>query len=407
MKIANVLFTYNRPKHTKAVLEALSRNKVLPQKLFIFQDGVKESTNLEDWIAVGEIISSVSWCETEIIIHQNNKGLADSVIDGVNDILQSYDAVIVLEDDCVPHPKFMSYMTEALRKYESNKQVYSITGYAYPVNLKKGETDAYFGGRESSWGWGTWKDRWSQYARDYTLLRKIKSEPQMNERLQTWGADLENYFIGNVYGKCNSWAVFWSLKIIEKGGYSLVPYESLINNIGFDGTGVHCGKGRFEATCCPIDDMRDYILPDNVEITEECVKAYKKYFTSRTPAPRIDVLRCYYEILAKWVAMEQKNRNIADELLEKGISTVAIWGKGKICDLLLNELNGKIAVRYIIESRPLINEYKGIEVTSVDKIESEIQLIIVIPVYDMEKITEKIREAGVTAEVVGIDELVQ
>lgn len=406
MKIATIIFTYNRPKQTQTVLEALSKSQILPQKLIIFQDGVKESTSLEEWEKVGEVISSVTWCEAEVIRHQENKGLAASIIDGVDYAFQTNDAVVVLEDDCVPHPKFMNYMTDALHKYEGSKRVYSVTGYAYPVNLKREKTDAYFGGRSSSQGWGTWKDRWSQFEKDYTLLRKIKRDPRLNDRLQTWGPDLPGYLLGNVEDRCDSWAVFWELKHIEKEGYALVPYRSLIDNIGYDGSGVHCGTNKPVTEYCPADDMSDYVLPDRIEITEECAQAYKKYFAFRMSAPRAAVSKYYNEILAKWVMLGQENKKIVDRLLERGISRVAIWGKGRICDLLLRELAGKVSVRYIIESKPKTSEYQGIEVTSVEKIADDVPAIIVIPSYDMDKIKEKVVESGITAAVIGLDELV-
>ena len=45
MKIAIALFVYDRSYHTNKVLEALKENTVLPEKLFIFQDGIKPETN--------------------------------------------------------------------------------------------------------------------------------------------------------------------------------------------------------------------------------------------------------------------------------------------------------------------------------------------------------------------------
>ena len=49
MKIATILFTYNRSEHTKKVLDALKENSVLPEKLYVFQDGLKIETHKEEW----------------------------------------------------------------------------------------------------------------------------------------------------------------------------------------------------------------------------------------------------------------------------------------------------------------------------------------------------------------------
>lgn len=166
MNIATILFTYNRSRHTKAVLDALSENTILPQTLYIFQDGMKASTNIEEWEAVSNVIKSVSWCDTKVIISDKNKGLAKSIKTGVDDVFQSFDAVIVLEDDCVPHPQFMEYMVKALEKYEKNKKVYHIGASSEPVSVEQNGTDAYFLGRINSCGWGTWRDRWQEFSND-------------------------------------------------------------------------------------------------------------------------------------------------------------------------------------------------------------------------------------------------
>lgn len=49
MKIATILYSYVRNEHTEKVLSALKENTVLPEKLFVFQDGLKNSKDKEAW----------------------------------------------------------------------------------------------------------------------------------------------------------------------------------------------------------------------------------------------------------------------------------------------------------------------------------------------------------------------
>ena len=204
MKIATILFAYNRSRHTRTVLEALRESEVMTDKLFVFQDGIKNNTDVKEWKKVSDVIHGITFCDTEVMIEQANKGLANSIIDGVNYVFQNYDAVIVLEDDCVPHPKFITYMIQSLNKYETEQKVYSIGGYAWPIELKKDEEDAYFCQRISSCGWGTWRSRWKQFERDYMLLKKIIQNPESKRRLDTWGLDLPGQLNGNITGECDS-----------------------------------------------------------------------------------------------------------------------------------------------------------------------------------------------------------
>ena len=47
-----------------------------------------------------------------------------------------------------------------------------------------------------------------------------------------------------IEGKNDSWAIRWYASIFLNNMYCLYPRESLVNNIGFDGTGVHSGVSR-------------------------------------------------------------------------------------------------------------------------------------------------------------------
>ena len=75
-----------------------------------------------------------------------------------------------------------------------------------------------------------------------------------------------------MYGKTDSWAVFWALTVIMKNGYCLSPYESFVNNIGFDGTGVHCGIAENTLKLRSYEKRSEITLPDKIE----WVKDYKK-----------------------------------------------------------------------------------------------------------------------------------
>lgn len=282
MKIATILFTYNRSIHTKKVLDALSRNTVLPERLYIFQDGLKEEAHREEWEKVNACIREVDFCPTELHVAKENRGLAQSVVSGVNKAFGENDAVIVLEDDCVPTCNFISFMRQCFERYEDDKRIYSVSGYAWPIKLAESDSDIYFCGRTSSWGWGTWKDRWKSYTQDYLGVKKLRNNKEGSMQLALWGADLEDILIANVRGICDSWAVFWALTVISHGGYCINPYRSLIRNIGCDGTGVHCGKtDKFDTKP---DDLciENFAFPETTGILEDTREAFASLYGSYT-----------------------------------------------------------------------------------------------------------------------------
>lgn len=403
MKIATVLFTYNRSAHTKKTIDALHNSTILPEKLFIFHDGLKCEEHREEWINVRKVINTIDWCNVEIIEEKRNKGLARNIVDGITKVMLEYDAVIVLEDDCVAHPLFMEYATKCLNKWVDNKKVFCINGYSENVDIEANGTDAYFLGRPESWGWATWRDRWAFYEEDYKMLVNMKRDSEINHQLNIWGQDLEGYLLHNIDGRCNSWAVFWALQCIKRGGYCLTPYYSLIENIGLDGTGVHCGKTQRKTLLRERANLNKLILPDIVEFPENYEEAYEDFFKWVNPEVK---LKCYNEILIRWNMLLCRGISVVNYFKMYNISNIAIWGRGNLCKALLYELEGQVKVNYIIESNPTNKVYGNIPIIAPCDITDEIQSIVVIPVYDMNNIRKKVK--GHSRDImIGLNELLE
>jgi len=285
MKIAVILFTYNRSYHTKLVIDALRKNTMLPQKLFIFQDGLKQDCDYDEWKEVNNLIGTIDWCDKEIIVSEYNKGLSASIISGINYVFKDYEAVIVLEDDCVPEENYISFMEQCLKKYKDNRNVYAVSGYSWPINLPKDEYEVYGCGRISSWGWGTWKDRWEEYTIDNGILKRLKENKSRD--LAIWGNDLEEILLGNISGQLDSWAVYWAMHVIENEGICVNPYKSLIHNIGMDGTRrAHSGiTGDFHADISKAP-LAKFILPEKIKILDTTEVAFASLYGNYTAVNR-------------------------------------------------------------------------------------------------------------------------
>lgn len=288
MDVATILFTYNRSAHTKKVLEALQKNTVLPQKLYIFQDGLKTEGHREEWEKVNALIQEVDFCPVEVKVSDKNKGLAESVVSGINYVFAENDAVIVLEDDCVPAVDFITFMQQCFEKYRDDRKVYSVSGLAWPMALQKDKYDIYGCGRISSWGWGTWKDRWEGYSRDKQFLERIKQDKDKSRNLAVWGNDCEQMLLGTIAGTLDSWAVYWTLHVIENRGICISPYQSLIRNIGLDGTGVHCGSNEKFEMVLSNEKKGKFILPDRINILPATEEAFAEIHGSYTAVNKED-----------------------------------------------------------------------------------------------------------------------
>ena len=76
-----------------------------------------------------------------IIERSQNWGLAKSIIDGVTEILNKYEKIIVLEDDLISRPQFLKFMNSGLNLYASEFKIAGISGSSHLIPIKK---DFYF-----------------------------------------------------------------------------------------------------------------------------------------------------------------------------------------------------------------------------------------------------------------------
>nr|WP_300786848.1 hypothetical protein [uncultured Acetatifactor sp.] len=281
MNIGIAVFAYNRSRHLQQVLFGLHKNESV-KEIYIFQDGLRCENHRTEWEKVRKVINGITWCKTICFFSSYNKGLACSVTEGIETVLREKDAVIVLEDDCVPTVNYIGFMRQCFERYADDEKIYSVSGYSYPVALKRGQYDIYGCGRISSWGWGTWKNRWDAYIKDYELIKKMKRSRESSRNLAMWGRDLEEMLVGNVRGSCDSWAVFWALNVISKGGVCINPYESLIQNIGLDGSGTNCGTTNLYEVSCIDEKKKVFSLPDTVTVLDETAEAFVPFFGSYT-----------------------------------------------------------------------------------------------------------------------------
>ncbi len=239
-KTGIVLFVYKRPQHTSEVLEGLRKNSI--EKLYIIADGPKEADNPGDIEQVHRIIDSVDWCKTEIIKSPHNRGLSNSRVFGVNYVLDRHERIIVIEDDCVPAEDFISFMVQCLDQYESEEKVMNIVGYAMPFKMpKKYHYDTYFTYRSGAHGQAFWRRSWKLLECNPDDFNQIKESKKLRKKLDLGGRDLYYIFEQQMEGKLDSLQIWWTWSIIKNDGFCVNPTHSRIRNIGYDGSGVHCG----------------------------------------------------------------------------------------------------------------------------------------------------------------------
>ncbi|MFN5183921.1 MAG: DapH/DapD/GlmU-related protein, partial [Bacteroidota bacterium] len=240
-----VLFIFNRPEHTRKTLTALENNYLAKESiLYVFADGPLLNSTDKEKLLIDQtrgVVKEKKWCKEVIVIESNeNKGLADSIIDGVTFVLKKYDKVIVLEDDIVTSVGFLKFMNDALEFYKNIEQVYHISGFNYPNCPSLPET--FFYNVPLCWGWATWRRSWAKFERSTDALIDFLDKSNKWQELNKFGGNfLGSQLIANKYGSLKTWFIKWHTSVFINGGFTLYPNSSLVNNIGFDSSGINNG----------------------------------------------------------------------------------------------------------------------------------------------------------------------
>ena len=257
-----ILFVYNRPDLTEITIRSLAENlDAHKSDIYIYSDGPKDSSDLIKVESVRKIISNLhGFKSVKVVLQDQNIGLAQSVITGVSDILKHFTAAIVLEDDLLTSKYFLTYMNDALKKYEAQHLVMSVSGYS-PVDLSH-IGDTFFVSSTECWGWGVWARSWRKFNSDgIYLLNKIRQERRIREFNFNGAHDFEDQLIGQIAGINNSWSIRWMASVFLENGLTLYPKKSMVKNIGNDGSGTNTKKNSEY-------DVEIYAAPINLTYQE-------------------------------------------------------------------------------------------------------------------------------------------
>lgn len=275
-----VIFAFNRCNSLKNTINSLLQNQEAHlTELFIFVDGARPTKEGEEQ-KVKEVQnyvkSIVGFLKVHYFFSSENKGLGASIINGVTKIINQYGKIIVLEDDLKLSPNFLSFMNQGLDLYKKETEVFSICGYSNKIKTPQDyEYDAYFCTRSSSWGWGTWVDRWNSVDWELKDWEKLTKR---GKAFNKWGgSDCFKMLKDWKNGKNQSWAIRFCFNQFLQNKVSLFPILSKVQNDGFDGMGTNCKKwSRFK---CDFDNKEktDFKFPPKIFLNKSLYRSAMKY----------------------------------------------------------------------------------------------------------------------------------
>ena len=286
-----VLFAYNRPEHTRLVLEALARNELASVcDLIVYSDAPRGPDDVAGVEAVRRLLERVDgFRAVRVVKRESNLGLAGNIMDGVGEAVKKYGRVVVLEDDVVTSPHFLTFMRDALETYAEDPRVMHISACRYPVRVPEAEGETFFLRVPLCWGWATWDRAWTGFTRDLEVFSSFDQEDRRRfdfEHTHGYWKQAQ----GNLDGRMRTWFVFWYARLFKTNGLALFPRRALAKNIGHDGSGVHCGASK--KYDIELSDRAVKVARRQVVESAAIERAHRRYFKYlKAPSWRRSLLR--------------------------------------------------------------------------------------------------------------------
>ena len=273
------LFVYKRYDTTKLMLESLlACPECADSELYVFMDEARNDSEADDVEKVRALFDNLQGFKT---IHpypaRMNKGMARSVIDGVTTVLEKHESIIVLEDDLVVAPDFLTFMNAALEAYRDRSDIWSISGYT--PTLKEIEqydkNGVFLVPRAQCWGWATWNDRWETVDWEVSDFNYLARNKKRRKAFDMGGNDLFRTLEMEHRERIESWAVRWAYAASKQKMWTVNPMLSKVQNIGLKSSTSHVGWHDERHNVELLGNKT--IIDSNVQPDDKLVQAFKKH----------------------------------------------------------------------------------------------------------------------------------
>lgn len=263
--------TLSRYRHFVECVESLKKNNRSEEiRLVIALDYPLNDKHWEGYQKICTYLEQgfVEFHSTEIIKRNTNFGAAKNFRTAREYLFQTYDRMICSEDDNVFSPNFLDYMLKGFELYENREEVFAICGYSYPVNWIEDPNTIIFSSTQfSAWGYGIWRERYLRYYTEYNecYLLELVADNRRLMKLRRKCKNLFFYLISDIgekniqKGDCGI-----SIYITDKEYRCVMPKKSLVRNMGWDGSGIHCHeKTKY--------NFSEQIIDENTEFEYEYI----------------------------------------------------------------------------------------------------------------------------------------
>lgn len=314
-----IITTLNRHEHFHQCLESLERcTDADKTNVYVALDYPPSDRYVEGWKKNDEYLKrkeihngfkSLTVYRRETNYFFSGKGNAKVAIEDATVGINRY---IVSEDDNVFAPNFLVYMNKCLEKYKDDESVVAVCGYSYPVDWDVSDGATCFRQQinHSAWGTGYWKEKCNvrnQCIYSGEMLRALPDVIKERKYEKMIDACLMEYISAACAPMKKAFRLMWVATdmacrayLAVKDKYAITPVQSLVRNLGFDGSGVYCQTidknfgstaGTYEYPKQPISSSANFELVEDSKRADEENRKRLNAFDYRSPKQMRRALR--------------------------------------------------------------------------------------------------------------------
>jgi LPS sulfotransferase NodH len=338
---------YTRLAHFKGAIEALQKNTLAAgSNLVVYSDAASRDEDIELVNNVRIYAKSIQGFRSVTVIERSlNYGGVKNAHRAALQLVQIFKQAIFIEDDIETAPGFLAYMNGALNFYKDNPAVTSISGYSPPLNISEYVVnDFYVMNRFCGWGCGL-------YERTAECLQKKISQTEFDDLddkkvLCEFGDDVRAMVQKEVNGELDAADVRCMFRQAVHNTATIYPRFSLVQNLGHDGSGYHCGvSNRFQhATLW--DKTDGFVFNNNLNVDEQIKKEQQDF---RSFKGDYEVLRMLNnQKQSKEVALNYINSLFKKDLSKLGASEQRPYSKSCKVAILSTPRVGSTFLSYML-----------------------------------------------------------
>lgn len=238
LSIAVAVTAYDRPRHLQMCLARLENSLRSGSSLpvYVFQDrpAGRESRAWQHTTRIAARYPGVRLIVRDRAHHERN------ITGAIRELLQEFEALIVLEDDVCVSRDFIPYMVECLSRYAQATDVLSVCAsqFGFPELQAQPEHTLlvrFFLRR----GFGLWRRSWLAYDRECAGWQHLCQNAEALREFDIFGGSYLSDLLCRVIDQSEPvYDIRWYYALVARRAYSVMPTRSLVFDMGYTG-GTH------------------------------------------------------------------------------------------------------------------------------------------------------------------------